>query len=205
MPKIMQKKRERTQQSIIKAAAYLFEERGYDETAMEAIAERAEIAAGTLYNYYASKPILLMAIYANMTREIRKNPPKRSQKALSKDTALADIVEILEFVFFSSMVFPKPIMRQIFAQLFVLDAEEIAELMAMDMEMVAMLKPIMTEMQSAGMLSQETDVEAASMLLFGSVMTLYQTYISVEALTEAELKLQIASQAKMILFGLLAR
>ncbi len=36
---------------------------------MESIAQRAEIATGTLYNYYKSKPSLLIAICADLLDE----------------------------------------------------------------------------------------------------------------------------------------
>lgn len=201
----MQKKRMRTQQSILKAAAYLFKKIGYNETPMEAIAARAEIAAGTLYNYYGSKSVLLIAIFADMTKNIRSNPPKRSEGVMSREVALADVTGILQIVTQSTILFPKAIMRQIFAQLFVLDAADVEELVAMDMEIMAMLMPLLDDMRAAGLLADDVDLEAAAMLLFGSAMIQHQTFISLEAMSKDELDAGITAQTKMILFGLLKR
>lgn len=201
----MQKKRVRTQNAILKAAAELFAKQGFDETSMESIAEHAEIAAGTLYNYYGSKSVLLIAIFADMSKKIRSKPPERSVKPMSEAVAAADVTSILQIVTQSTILFPKPIMRQIFAQLFVLDAADVEQLVAMDMEIIGMLMPILTDMQAADLLDKDVDLTAAAMLLFGSAMIQHQTFISLEAMTKDQLDDAIAQNTKMILFGLLKR
>lgn len=205
MTKIMQKKRVRTQNAIMKAASQLFTKQGFEQTSMESIADRAEIAAGTLYNYYGSKSILLIAIYAEMTQNLLKTPPKRSVGVMTRDMAVGDLTRILQIVTQSTILFPKPIMRQIFAQLFVLDAAVVEELVAMDMEIVGMLLPILVDMQAAGLFAGKVEIDAAAMLLFGSAMIQHQTYISLEVMTKEQLNDGIAAQTEMILFGLLAR
>jgi AcrR family transcriptional regulator len=49
------------------AAAHIFAEQGYSQTTTRAIANAADIAEGTLYNYFASKRDILLAI-AEQTR-----------------------------------------------------------------------------------------------------------------------------------------
>ena len=205
MTKIMQKKRVRTQNAIIKAATYLFRKYGFEATSMESIAERAEIAAGTLYNYYGSKSILLIAIFGDMTKSLTDNVPKHSVGAMTQDVAVVDLTSILQIITQSTILFPKAIMRQIFAQLFLLDAKDVAELAAMDMQIAAMLMPILGDMQQVGMLAKDTDIEAAAMLLFGSAMMQHQAFISTEEMDEDILNEAIAAQVRMILFGLLRR
>ncbi|MFW5972333.1 MAG: TetR/AcrR family transcriptional regulator [Bacillota bacterium] len=46
---------ERTRKRIITAAIELFDEYGIEETTMEQIAEKADVARGTLYNYFSSR------------------------------------------------------------------------------------------------------------------------------------------------------
>lgn len=50
----------RTRDQILDVAAELFLAQGYDETTMEQIAERAEIAPSTLYRYFPSKDLLIL-------------------------------------------------------------------------------------------------------------------------------------------------
>jgi AcrR family transcriptional regulator len=54
---------EDTRQRIVDAALALFRERGYDDTTMRAVAERAGVALGNAYYYFASKDDLLQAYY----------------------------------------------------------------------------------------------------------------------------------------------
>lgn len=205
MMKIMDKKRIRTKLAILKAARILFEKHGYEDTSMEAIAAKAEIAAGTLYNYYESKPILLIAIYAEMTEQLAAKLPERNQGVLTAETALLDITGALLFATRSSMLFPKAIMRQIMAQLFVLKPQDIAELVSLDMQIVAMLQPILVEMQQKGLLDANIDIQAAAIMLFGGAMIQYQSYISIEEMTEMQLNQAVAAQVRMVFFGLLPR
>lgn len=55
----MERKKEETKQKIIATAMSLFRARGFDGTTMEEIAEGADIAKGTLYNYFPVKEAIL--------------------------------------------------------------------------------------------------------------------------------------------------
>ena len=50
-----------SKEAILEAALEVFRERGYEGTTIPAIADRAGIAQGTLYNYFPSKEKLLFA------------------------------------------------------------------------------------------------------------------------------------------------
>jgi TetR/AcrR family transcriptional regulator, cholesterol catabolism regulator len=48
-----------TRQALLDAASGLFREKGYAETTVEEITERADVAKGTFFNYFPSKEALL--------------------------------------------------------------------------------------------------------------------------------------------------
>lgn len=50
-------------EAILEAALELFAERGFHGTAVPTIAERAHVAAGTIYRYFDSKEALVNALY----------------------------------------------------------------------------------------------------------------------------------------------
>jgi AcrR family transcriptional regulator len=50
----------RTRELIVDVAIELFIAHGYDQTTMEQIAEKAEVAPSTLYRYFASKDLLVL-------------------------------------------------------------------------------------------------------------------------------------------------
>lgn len=59
--KLREKKRLRCEQEIFVAAMELFKTKGFSQTTMQDIADRAEVAVGTLYNYFGSKGDLLIS------------------------------------------------------------------------------------------------------------------------------------------------
>ncbi len=63
------RKGERTRAHILETSLELFRERGYDETTMRAIAERAGVAVGNAYYYFRSKEHLIQAFYARTHEE----------------------------------------------------------------------------------------------------------------------------------------
>ncbi len=55
----LERRKEKTRQKIISTAVTLFQQQGFDATTMEQIAEEADIAKGTLYNYFPVKEAIL--------------------------------------------------------------------------------------------------------------------------------------------------
>ncbi|MCW5731664.1 MAG: TetR/AcrR family transcriptional regulator [Alphaproteobacteria bacterium] len=59
-----QRNRDRRTRMILKVAATMFRERGYDAARIEDIAERAEVSPGTVYTYFKTKENILLSILA---------------------------------------------------------------------------------------------------------------------------------------------
>lgn len=62
-------KGEQTRALILDTALELFRERGYEETTMRAVAERAGVAVGNAYYYFRSKERLVQTFYARTHEE----------------------------------------------------------------------------------------------------------------------------------------
>lgn len=54
-----QRKKEQTKENIYKAALELFLAKGYDQTTIEDITEKADVAKGTFFNHFPSKDAIL--------------------------------------------------------------------------------------------------------------------------------------------------
>src|ERR1700730_12899513 len=74
---LRERNRQRTFQQIIDAAFTLFRTLGYDQTTMDAIAEKAEVSRGTLFNYFPTKQALLIP-FANRVYLERVQPEVQS-------------------------------------------------------------------------------------------------------------------------------
>ncbi len=58
-----QRAREAASTALLEAAEHVASERGVDQTSIAAIAERAQVAVGTLYNYFPDREALLAALF----------------------------------------------------------------------------------------------------------------------------------------------
>lgn len=56
------RRKKRNRQALIDAGYRMFSEKGFDAATMVEIAERADVGAGTAYNYFASKDDLAIAV-----------------------------------------------------------------------------------------------------------------------------------------------
>jgi len=65
----LERRKARTRAAILEAARSLFQERGYDETAIQQIAERADAGVGTLYGYFPSKEDILKEVLRQNSNE----------------------------------------------------------------------------------------------------------------------------------------
>src|SRR5579871_6049870 len=63
MAGLRDRQKARRREAIMAAAARLFEERGFEQAAMEEIAAAAELSVATVYNYFRSKGDICLAIY----------------------------------------------------------------------------------------------------------------------------------------------
>jgi AcrR family transcriptional regulator len=57
-------------QQILEAAAHVFSQKGYERATTREIAETADLAEGTLYNYFPSKRDLLIGVAQNYAEEV---------------------------------------------------------------------------------------------------------------------------------------
>jgi TetR/AcrR family transcriptional regulator, cholesterol catabolism regulator len=74
---------------IRRAAAELFQEKGYEAATVEDIAERADVAKGTFFNYFPRKDALLAALAAEMVEGLFEElGPPESWRGTARDQLL---------------------------------------------------------------------------------------------------------------------
>jgi AcrR family transcriptional regulator len=76
---------EQTRQVILDTALRLFQERGYADTTMRAIAKEAGVAVGNAYYYFDSKEHLIQGFYDRSQAEVRA----RADEVMARDTEFA--------------------------------------------------------------------------------------------------------------------
>src|ERR1700734_2065828 len=93
-------------EAILAAALDLFVEKGFHGTSVPSVAERAGVAAGTIYHYFASKEALVNTLYKRWKTEISarvtthfpiERPPREQFRTIWErmaDFALAHPMEL---------------------------------------------------------------------------------------------------------------
>lgn len=80
MARISKENREETKAKIIQEATLLFMDLGYTKANTKTLAQRCGIAEGTIFNYFATKDDVLMAVFETLALEPEPNkapsPPK---------------------------------------------------------------------------------------------------------------------------------
>lgn len=87
---LRERQKERRQRMILDAATELIGRKGFDNTSIEEIAERAEVGVATVYNYFGSKSELLRAMFvryieeeAQMGEAVVSNPPEDMSEGMA--------------------------------------------------------------------------------------------------------------------------
>lgn len=70
MSGLRDRKKESRRERILAAALTAFGEMGFEASSMAGIAERAELGVGTLYNYFASKGDILLALVGSRSGRV---------------------------------------------------------------------------------------------------------------------------------------
>lgn len=95
----VERKKEETKKKIIKVTVKLIKEQGYDATTMEQIAREADIAKGTLYNYFPVKEAIIDEYIKRLSRDknserikrLTQLPDTRSRMILSFDELIQGV------------------------------------------------------------------------------------------------------------------
>lgn len=102
------RKRQRTRQTVVAAALRLFRQHGFDAVTMEQIAEAADIAKGTLYNHFPVKDAIV-AEYIDQESLARNAERIVRMRALPDTRArlTASLTELIEAVAAQPEIFEK--------------------------------------------------------------------------------------------------
>jgi TetR/AcrR family fatty acid metabolism transcriptional regulator len=162
---------------ILDAALRTFVKRGYPETKVAEIASEAGVAEGTLYNYFASKEDLLLALFDEkwgwIINEIRKkisrlNDPNRKLKAI-----------------FSLVVRMFKKNRQL-AELFMVDIKQSSVFLNNDtinriVEFLDLIEEVLEEGKKKGTYRRDLDTRVARMVIFGAAQGILLSWVLSES------------------------
>ncbi|UOQ46355.1 TetR/AcrR family transcriptional regulator [Halobacillus salinarum] len=175
-------KKQETREAIVQIAKQLFFEKGYDETTTEEIASKADIASGTLFNYFDTKADLLVEVFSEGLDEDLDDPePGLSDEDLNK--AASDLIyqyiyqRVKRYRFISQKMFKDLLITSISA--LKKKPELLKKFIGLDFMLVDNLIVFMNQLKEKGVLSSDFDSNQAaeviySCLAFEFLMCMYQ-------------------------------
>jgi AcrR family transcriptional regulator len=197
---LRERKRERTRQAILAAASALLARRGLRETTMEEIAARAEVAVGTLYNYFGSKTALLRALLDLQTDDMLE-AGEGVVEAWGRAGAAAVGSLFGVYLGFLFKEGDRSLWRDLFQAAFG-ETALTAQLAGMDLRLMEQVGRLLQRLRQQGGLGPHVAVEEAALLLYSILVTHLMFYLWVESVSPADLRAQIDRQLALVFAGL---
>jgi AcrR family transcriptional regulator len=189
---------------ILAAAEHLFRRDGFRATSIEAIAARANLAIGTLYNYFPSKGDILLALVALDGEEVRAAGAKLIAKP-PRDPEMA-ITRLLEIYVEHSLVhLSKDDWRHALANYFLQSDSRFGQgYAALDSKLAHQVSDLIRALQARAALAGAIDAEAAGRLFFYLCNSEFTLFVAHEKMSMQELKVVMSRQIGIIMSGILA-
>ena len=194
MARITQQNKEETKSSIIKESCKLFIDLGYAKTNTKTIAQRCNIAEGTIFNYFATKDDILIAVFEYLS--IQPDLMEISSSIHPVDI----IIDILITPLRKLNRIPKQFVIDIIISAMKLSRKNndlLHKLLAFDMSYIKKIEEkmnILLKFQSNGM-----NAKLLSEILYSTVATEYLLYTFDESMPFNKLESTIRSKLHLLI------
>lgn len=166
-------KKARVRDDILKTARELFFTQGYRPTTMEAIAGRAGVAVGTVYNYFESKSAVLLAVTAKDTATALSGRSGLSDRA----SGMEILRDYLDTFMESLSTYPEKLLGELVRKTFgVAGVPSRSGTPNNSPTLVHGLESLIGRLVREGKLREDLDGRAASLVVYGIVMTTLMKY-----------------------------
>lgn len=178
-------------QDILKASRRLFKEKGYDNTMIEDVADKAEISKATLYNYFPNKESLLVGTMDDQIVTTYKYIRESSDVTSYEKIKLA-----LEFLVLDSRQFIDVSRRILY-----LNACEISPMYGKVNEVKEMFRELTDDAKNEGIFREDIhSIEIVELLMSIYLNSQFQ-WKDIEELTEEQVRARIERMLELTLAG----
>jgi AcrR family transcriptional regulator len=200
MAELRARQKQERETRILEAAAALFQERGFQETAMQEVAERAGLAVGTVYNYFRSKSDLGMALVRRDADEgvaagekIVKKPPADPARA---------VATLLERAMAPFARHERRLWRELVSAA-LRDPKLGGGLFAADLRVIGQLAALVRGLQSRGSLRPDADPDRAAVVLYAGFLAWFLAYVSTDGILLSTVRTEVKKGIEIVVRGLL--
>lgn len=183
---------------ILEAAAALFREAGYEGAKIEAIAAKADVSVGTIYNYYRNKGDILVAIVSmevnevlNAGRGVVAAPPQNVGDAI--DTLIGIYIE------HALVYLSKEMWRQAMAISTQQPESPFGQTYTrLDAALTDQICALIARLQSGGLVRKDADGRAAGELVFNNMNMMFIEFVKRDDATMPRLRAAIRRQNRIV-------
>jgi len=170
MSVLRKKQKQRREEAIIEAAKELISEKGYRNTSIEEIAEKAEVGPATVYNYFSSKSGLFVSVFNKEVEilleygeKIINNPPAKAEEA---------VYQLVES-YFGDFInrYSRRLMREIFIAVLVEQLSVRKTIIGLDYALMEQLAKLLELIKNRDQINFETSTEDAAFVIYSVIIT----------------------------------
>lgn len=196
-----ERQKETRRRRIIAAAGQLFATRGYAASSIGDIARRARLAVGTVYNYFPSKPDIVLAIVRAETGGILsagETLVKRLEE--SPVEAVAGLLDLYVDLFAD---FDRELWRELVAAAMTDPSGLGQAFFAQDLRLIGQLDALLQELRGRGDLDPKADPGRGAVTLYGVYLSWFMAYLANDAIEVASLREQVRAGIAVVMHGLI--
>jgi AcrR family transcriptional regulator len=189
----VKQKKARTER-ILEEAARLFRTVGYEAARLEDIAEAAELSVGTLYNYFASKGDMLLAMVILEVEEVIVSGERSIRKQYP--TAAKAIDALIGSYYENSFVYTTKEMWRIAMAQMILKPDTLfgRRYTELDGHLIEQVGTCFSSLQRQGLVREDKDVDPARLgrLVFNNLNMMFIECVRSDTMTTAEVRAFVA-------------
>ena len=183
------------------AAVKLVDEKGYRNTSIEEIAERAEVGPATIYNYFGTKAGMFLSLFQEITEEMLDKGEKAMEHLPDEPE---DAVCYMIDAYFKDVagLYSRHLMREVFVMVLVEQLSFRQEIMGMDYRLMGQLATILVPMQQQGKIRADVGMEDAGLLIYSAIMVNIMAFVMNDDMTAKECLRSVKNHIRLLFKGL---
>lgn len=176
MTGLREKKKTARKDRIFAAAVDLFNKKGFSNTSMQDIAEKSNVAVGTLYNYFPSKHDLLLDIIQEQMEFKIADSDEIFTVNLTEQKAKDAIKLLLRKIFSIPLLVNKDSLKEIFIATLSSDAH-IQKGIFLDIELMKSFQKLLDRFKKNNIISRDINTFDATKIFYSVLLTQMMMYI----------------------------
>ncbi|MBU3916599.1 TetR/AcrR family transcriptional regulator [bacterium] len=197
-----ERKQKRRNERIQRSAIELFSSQGFEATTMGKIADLADLAVGTLYNYYPSKGDLLLSIISDRSHVFIDSLESKLKEP--GDSVVEAIMYFFENYLESFSVYPKLLWREFLGFALSKEPKFMSHIADIDSEFIQLLSQLLVSFQKKGLVRSEVDTNTATLTLYNVLFAQLHVFVANSEMTLDHLKESLRASVEFIFIGLVA-